>query len=180
MPVFPRIPLCLCAENAFRLWFHCGLTRGLSTSFGCRLTPLKMTSGERDCPATSGGTPAPRLPRFFWRDSDSQAIRPAQNNQVRPCSGANVAQHAVQVVHASDRLTVERNDHVALAQAGALSRAIGFCGEDDYACLFGQVVIADQAAMDGRGLGRHSDVATVDATIAEQAASDELRRVDSD
>ena len=55
-------------------------------------------------------------------------------------SSADIAEDAVQVVNAGDGLIAEGYDHVAVAQAGTLSRARLFDRQDDNSGFAGQIV----------------------------------------
>src|ERR1019366_1457690 len=74
----------------------------------------------------------------------------------------------------------QRDDHVAFAYAGALCWTLLFNRYNDHARFFRQIIKAHHAAVHRDGLGRDTDVAAADASVAQQAAGYEFRSVDAD
>src|SRR5581483_1996908 len=86
----------------------------------------------------------------------------------------------MQIINAGDGLGSESENDVALAQAGALCRTAILHGEHHGPRLFREVIKAHDTAMNRNGLSGDPDIASADAAIAQQAASHEFCRVDSD
>src|SRR5438876_12112938 len=86
----------------------------------------------------------------------------------------------MQIVHSCHGLTAEGDDDISFAQSSALRGAAGFRGEHDDPGFFGQIVEADDAAVQGYGLRFHSNVRASNATLREEPASHEFCGVDAD
>ena len=69
-------------------------------------------------------------------------------------------EHFVQLVDAADRFRVERDDHIAFAQAGLFGRAVFFHRNDKHASLERQIIKAHHPTVDRHVLAGHANVAT--------------------
>ena len=111
-----------------------------------------------------------RFVGVFRDNSQLHLFSSAKHGQFRSRSHANLGQQAMQIIDARYRLPFERNNHVALAQSGPERRTAGLSGDHDHARFLGQIVVANQAAVDGNSLRGHSDIAAPDSSVAKQAA----------
>src|SRR5206468_5926832 len=103
-----------------------------------------------------------------------------QDGECRPRPDARVGEQAVQLVDAGDRLAVERDQQVPFLETGALRRAVLLDPGDQDAGVARQAVVTDQAALQRYVLPGHADVSAADGAVLDQAAGDELHRVDGD
>ena len=121
------------------------------------------------------------LSRFFrhdFTDSSFSVRRSTVSELLMPT--LRVGQQAMEVVHAGDRLSVERNDDVAFPQSGSLGGTARRDRHNDDAGFLRQIVETHHAAMQRHGLRLHADVAAADTPIAQQSSGDEFRGVDAD
>jgi len=86
----------------------------------------------------------------------------------------------MEVIDAGYGLMAEGYDYVAFAEAGFVGGAGRFGGEDDHSGFFGEIVEADDPAMERNGLGFDSDESPANAAALQEAASDEFCGVDAD
>ena len=93
---------------------------------------------------------------------------------------ADFGEDAVEVVDSGYRMVVEGYDYVAFPDSGAVGGTFFFAGDHDDSGFFGQVIKADDAAVDGDGLGGDADKAAANASIAKEAAGHEFGGVDAD
>ena len=104
----------------------------------------------------------------------------AEDRQRAGCAYSNIGEDAVKIVYSGYRFPVHCNDEIAFAHSGAMSWAFFFTGDDDDSGFFGEIVEADDAAVDRDGLGGDADEAAANASVAEEAAGNEFGRVDAD
>ena len=86
----------------------------------------------------------------------------------------------MQLVDRSQRLSLEPDDHIPLAQARAFGRAAGLDADDLDAALDPEPVKPDDARVQRHVLPRHADRRTPDAAFLYQPRRDELRGVAGD
>src|SRR4029077_15603614 len=108
---------------------------------------------------TAPRAPSVRVAGFFRNNRQAEFLGSAKKRELGVAGGADVTQQAVKIIDTRHRLACERNDDIAFAQPRSFRGAIGLSGEDDDAGLLGEVVVADQAPVNGNSLGRHADVA---------------------
>src|SRR5579872_2080170 len=118
--------------------------------------------------------------RFFRHDLQFQFFRPAKNRQRAVHPDRRVGEQSMQIIDTRDRLAIQPDDHVSLAQARAPGRSLFFDRHDDHAAFFRKIIKANQAAVKRRSLGFHADVAAADSSVLQQAPGNKLSGVDTD
>ena len=76
---------------------------------------------------------APPSHSFFGKDRQGQPLGVANHRQSAPGTHLGIGQQTMQVIHARDRLLVERHDYVTFAQARGPRRASVLNANDDHA-----------------------------------------------
>ena len=84
----------------------------------------------------------------------------------------------MEIVEAGDGVRVERDDDVAVEQAGAARRAVGLDGDHEDAGGLRQVVEARDAAEERDVLAGDAEVAAADAAVAQERGQDGVDGVD--
>src|SRR4029077_12299559 len=86
----------------------------------------------------------------------------------------------MQIIYASYRLAIERNDYVTFPQPCLLTRTARIHGNHDYTRFLRQVVETHQPPMQRRGLGLAADVAAPNSAFLQQTTGHKLGGINSD
>src|SRR5688572_15394994 len=86
----------------------------------------------------------------------------------------------MEIIHRTHRLIAVGENHIAFKDAGRLRRAALFNGDDQHAVFAGKVIKLHQPAAQWNVLTAHTEVASMDATVAKKTPGYELCSVAGD